>query len=177
MPGPSASSAIIPGSRRKTTVFGRQSASPLGVNTPQMNTSRDHEGQRLNQLRVLQGWASWAGVPDPEKEPSLASIHDETADLDRRVRSYLHVNCAHCHQFNAGGAANIVLGFDLPLDQTRTVDVRPIQGTFNIDNARIIAPGDPARSVLYYRISKLGGGRMPRVGSNQVDVAADTPCP
>ena len=33
----------------------------------------------------------------------------------------------------------------------------------------IIAPGDPAGSVLYYRMSKLGGGRMPRVGSNQVD--------
>ena len=52
------------------------------------------------------------------------------------------------------------------------MDVRPIQGTFNIAGARIIAPGDPSRSVLYYRVSKLGGGRMPRVGSNQVDERA-----
>jgi putative heme-binding domain-containing protein len=79
------------------------------------------------------------------------------------------VNCSHCHQFNAGGAANIALGFEVPLDQTKTVGVHPIQGTFNITGARIIAPGDPEGSVLYYRISKLGGGRMPRVGSNQVD--------
>ena len=50
--------------------------------------------------------------------------------------------------------------------------IRPIQGTFNIAGARIIAPGDPAGSVLYYRISKLGGGRMPRVGSEQVDERA-----
>jgi putative heme-binding domain-containing protein len=82
------------------------------------------------------------------------------------------VNCSHCHQFNAGGAANIALGFELPLDKTKTVGVRPIQGTFNITNARIIAPGDPAGSVLYYRISKLGGGRMPRAGSNRVDELA-----
>ena len=52
------------------------------------------------------------------------------------------------------------------------MDVRPIQGTFQIAGARIIAPGDPSRSVLYYRVSKLGGGRMPRVGSDEVDVRA-----
>ena len=50
----------------------------------------------------------------------------------RRARSYLQTNCAHCHQFNAGGTATIELGFDVPLEQTRTVDVRPIQGTFQI---------------------------------------------
>ena len=64
------------------------------------------------------------------------------------------------------------LGFELPLDQTKTVGIKPIQGGFSIDGARIIAPGDPARSVLYYRISKLGGGRMPRMGSNHVDEKA-----
>ena len=64
------------------------------------------------------------------------------------------------------------LGYDVPLEQTKTIDARPIQGTFNIAGARIIAPGDPASSVLYYRMSKLGGGRMPRVGSNVVDERA-----
>ena len=54
----------------------------------------------------------------------------------------------------------------------KTVGIRPIQGTFGISGARIIAPGDPAGSVLYYRMSKLGGGRMPRAGSNQVDERA-----
>ena len=78
----------------------------------------------------------------------------------------------HCHQINAGGTAKIALGYEQPLEQTRTVNIRPIQGTFNIAGARIIAPGDPASSVLYYRMSKLGGGRMPRVGSNVVDERA-----
>jgi putative heme-binding domain-containing protein len=37
--------------------------------------------------------------------------------------------------------------------------------------AQIVAPGDPYRSVLYYRISKLGHGRMPQFGSQVVDPA------
>jgi uncharacterized repeat protein (TIGR03806 family) len=157
---------------RKTTVFGRQSASPLSMNALQLHNDQLRGGFKVNQLRVFEqmGLLNWS--PNPKQFPGLASIHDEKADLERRARSYLHVNCAHCHQFNAGGTANIALGFDVPLDQTRTVEVLPIQGSFGIDGARIIAAGDPARSILYYRFSKLGGGRMPRVGSNDVDVAA-----
>src|SRR5207248_8063426 len=45
----------------------------------------------------------------------------------------------------------------------------PTQLTFNIVNSAIIAPADPYRSVLYYRVSKLGGGRMPHIGSEIVD--------
>ena len=120
--------------------------------------------------RTRSGLLAW--TPDLAKLPKLVDPYDESADLDRRARSYLQTNCAHCHQFNAGGTANIALGYDCRSSRPGPSDVRPIQGTFNIAGARIIAPGDPAGSVLYYRISKLGGGRMPRVGSNQVDERA-----
>jgi putative heme-binding domain-containing protein len=43
---------------------------------------------------------------------------------------------------------------------------------FAITDARVIRPGDPEGSVLLYRTSKLGGGRMPRVGSALVDERA-----
>ena len=121
---------------------------------------RPTSSRRWHQLGLL------AWTPDLAKLPKLVDPYDESADLDRRARSYLQTNCAHCHQFNAGGTANIALGYDVPLEATKTVGDRPIQGTFNIAGARIIAPGDPAGSVLYYRMSKLGGGRMPRIGSN-----------
>jgi uncharacterized repeat protein (TIGR03806 family) len=157
---------------RKTLVYGVQSASPLGVNTPQMNRMRDDDGRPVNQLKFFHDIGLLAWTPEPERSPRLADPYDESADLERRARSYLQTNCAHCHQFNAGGTANIALGFEVPLAETKTVDVRPIQGTFQLPGARIIAPGDPSRSVLYYRVSKLGGGRMPRVGSNEVDARA-----
>jgi putative heme-binding domain-containing protein len=157
---------------RKGLVWGLQSASPLGVNTPQMNRMRHEGGRPVNQLRFLHELGLLAWTPETERLPKLADPYDESAQLDRRARSYLQTNCAHCHQFGAGGTANIALGYEMPLVETKTVDVRPLQGTFQIAGARIIAPGDPSRSVLYYRVSKLGGGRMPRVGSNEVDLRA-----
>jgi uncharacterized repeat protein (TIGR03806 family) len=157
---------------KKTLVYGVQSASPLGINTPQMNRTCDEDGRSVNQLTFLHNLGLLAWTPDPERSPKLVNPYNESADLALRARSYLQTNCAHCHQFNAGGTATIVLGFDVPLAETRTVDIRPIQGTFQIAGARIIAPGDPSRSVLYYRVSKLGGGRMPRVGSNEIDERA-----
>ena len=134
-------------------------------------TLKSSEGS-INQLTALYdaGLLDW--TPEPARLPRLANPHDESANLGDRARSYLQTNCSHCHQFNAGGTANIALGFEVPLGETKTVDVRPIQGTFQIAGARIIAPGDPSRSVLYYRVSKMGGGRMPRAGSSQVNVRA-----
>jgi uncharacterized repeat protein (TIGR03806 family) len=157
---------------KRNTLFGVQSASPLALNTLQMNRRSDRGGSSSNQLADLYEAGILAGALEPAKLPKLVDPYDESADLDRRARSYLQTNCSHCHQFNAGGAANIALAFDLPLETTGTVGARPIQGTFNIAGARIVAPGDPARSVLYYRVCKLGGGRMPRVGSSQVDERA-----
>ena len=71
--------------------------------------------------------------------------------------------------FGGGGSALIDLRFELPLNQARTVDQRPTLGDFGIKDARIIAPGDPARSVMLYRMAKLGRGRMPHIGSYEVD--------
>ena len=157
----------------QTTTFGRQSASPLGFDPSQLD--RDHDygggGRVDNQLRTFEHIGLFSR-PLSVKPSKMVDPYDATADLTARARAYLQVNCSHCHQFNAGGTANILLSRVLPLEQTRTVDVRPIQGGFGISGAKIIAPGDPEGSVLYYRIAKLGGGRMPRLGSQVVDERA-----
>jgi putative heme-binding domain-containing protein len=59
----------------------------------------------------------------------------------------------------------------MPLDKTRLVNVAPHQGTFDLPDARIIAPGSPDRSTLYFRMAKFGRGRMPRLGSDLPDEA------
>jgi putative heme-binding domain-containing protein len=100
-----------------------------------------------------------------KKEPKLAgSVGDDT--LDAKARSYLHINCAHCHRFGGGGG-QVVLELDIakPLKETGILDVRPKQGDFGLTDARLVAPGDPFRSVLFYRMSKFGRGRMPHLGS------------
>jgi putative heme-binding domain-containing protein len=44
-----------------------------------------------------------------------------------------------------------------------------MRGDFGLKDARIIAPGDPFRSVLYYRMAKSGSGRMPHLCSEIPD--------
>lgn len=104
--------------------------------------------------------------------PALTNPYDTTADLDKRARSYLQANCAHCHQFGAGGTADIELRYTFTIEETRTLDARPLQGTFGIANAAIITPGDPYRSLMYFRMAKLGRGRMPHIGSEIIDEPA-----
>jgi uncharacterized repeat protein (TIGR03806 family) len=151
----------------KTTSYGRQSASPLGLTTGQLN--RETGGSTSNQLLTFSHLDIFAKSLDPARLPRTADPYDPKSSLDRRARAYLQVNCAHCHMLNAGGSATIQLGESIPLDRTQTLGVRPTQGTFGIDDARIIQPGDPAGSVLFYRMAETGGGRMPRIGSSNVD--------
>src|SRR5206468_3295589 len=61
------------------------------------------------------------------------------------------------------------LKYDTPLERMKVLETRPMQGTFEMPGAQIVAPGDPYRSTLYYRMAKLGHGRMPHVGSEVVD--------
>ena len=53
------------------------------------------------------------------------------------------------------------------LKDTGLLDTKPKQGDFGIADARLIAPGDPYRSVLLYRMAKFGHGRMPHLGSEK----------
>jgi uncharacterized repeat protein (TIGR03806 family) len=155
----------------RTTVFGIQSASPLALGTPHLDCDGLPPGSGENQLHRLERLGYFAG-PLPARagqRARLADPGDRGAGLEARARAYLQVNCAHCHSQHSGGTALIALGAELPLAETRTVAGRPMQGTFGIDDAQIIAPGEPARSVLFYRMAKLGPGRMPRIGSHEVD--------
>jgi putative heme-binding domain-containing protein len=100
------------------------------------------------------------------KEPIVANTYGGVYTLEERARAYLHVNCAHCHRFGGGGG-QVVLELDhtRPLKEMGIIDAKPRQGDFGIPDGRLVAPGDPNRSVLLYRMAKFGGGRMPHLGS------------
>ena len=105
----------------------------------------------------------------PGKLSALVNPHDAAAPLADRARSWLHVNCATCHRFGGGGNVTARFNYELPLKEFRALDARPMRGDFDLDGSRIIAPGDPDRSALYYRISTEGAGHMPHIGSRLVD--------
>ena len=162
----------------------------LAFNLRQLNRDHDYGGLAENQLHALTsaGLVKFTELDENSAlrpgsrpgfrpnadwfrstQPALVNPYDASADLNRRARSYLHVNCAHCHRLGGGGTAYIELQEELALDAMKAIDVRPTQGAFEIADARIVATGDPYRSTLYYRVSKTGSGRMPHIGSEIVD--------
>lgn len=102
----------------------------------------------------------------------LADPYDESQPLEARARSYLHSNCAHCHVQAGGGNAQIDLAFWVDLGETKMVDVRPVHHTFDLDDARLIVPGHPERSVLLHRLSIRDRGQMPQLATFQIDSRA-----
>ncbi|HEY0985098.1 PQQ-dependent sugar dehydrogenase [Schlesneria sp.] len=148
----------------------RWSGPPLAFDIPQLNKA-DRDRSPSSQLQTLAAIGILDRTIPSEGQPELANPYDVNAGLDSRARAYLQVNCAHCHRMHAGGAVLSQMHYDLTLDKTNMLGVRPTQGTFGIHGAQVIAPGNPYRSVLYYRMSKLGGGRMPYIGSSEPDRA------
>jgi mono/diheme cytochrome c family protein len=104
--------------------------------------------------------------------PRAVDPKDAGAELEERVRSYLHTNCANCHVEAGGGNAQIDLAFKTPLQKMRLVDVKPLHDSFGISDARLVAPGDPERSVLLRRIATRGTGQMPPLATSRVDEQA-----
>lgn len=102
------------------------------------------------------------------RQPRLTDPGDAKASVPDRARCYLHANCGHCHRFGGGGSVDLELTATADLSG-KVLDARPTRGTFDLPDARIVARGDPGRSVLFYRMSKFGSGRMPHIGSEFVD--------
>ncbi|MCA9131995.1 MAG: PQQ-dependent sugar dehydrogenase [Planctomycetales bacterium] len=143
----------------------------LAFDLPQLNRNHLYPAGSASQLETWAHIGLIESLPDTATATSLVAPDDTTASLNDRARSYLHTNCGHCHRMHAGGSVLSHMHFDLPLEKTNMVGARPSQGTFGIHAAEVVAPGDPFRSVLLYRMAKLGNGRMPYIGSSEVDRA------
>jgi hypothetical protein len=110
----------------------------------------------------------------PDRYQKLPDPYDASQPLEGRVRSYLHANCSICHVEAGGGNAQMQLEFTTELAKMGVIDAPPLHHKFGIENARIVAPGDPARSVLLRRISHRGEGtgQMPQLATHLVDLQA-----
>jgi putative heme-binding domain-containing protein len=106
--------------------------------------------------------------PDPQP---LADPYGTERDAQWKARSYLHVNCSVCHRESGGGAVRAFMNFDRPLRDSRLINERPVAGALGLPEARVIAAGEPSRSVLLYRMTTAGRGHMPYLGGKLNDDA------
>ena len=139
----------------------------LRCHNPWCGTSLGFQPEQLPELRHLSE-LTLISKAEPAKV-SLVNPYDPHGDLNRRARSYLHVNCSHCHRENAGGSIPSVMNIDAQLDKMKLVNSRPALGDLGLQNGKVVAAGDPFSSVLLFRTSAWGRSRMPYLGSHLVD--------
>ncbi len=105
------------------------------------------------------------------RERTIADPTDERQPLEARARAYLHANCGHCRSDHGGGSVPLRHQLPTPDSAMNAVGIRPTRGDFGLPDARIIKPGDPYASTLYFRMAKFGRDRMPHIGSERPDEA------
>lgn len=144
-------------------------AIPIGTKPQHLNSNYTYADGTKNQL------AKWVekGYLDSNYPTDINTVvdwKDTSKDIGLRVRSYLDINCAHCHQ------------------EGRYCDYRPMRFAFSetVDPAnlgicispdqdlgngltQIVFPGRPQRSVLDFRIKSTDEAvRMPLLGRTLV---------
>jgi glucose/arabinose dehydrogenase len=108
---------------------------------------------------------------EPANLPHMVDPYDPKQDLAKRAKSWLHANCSQCHVEAGGGNARMELEFTTAPDKMRLVDEKPVHATFDLPDARLVAPGSPDRSVILKRVGTRGPNQMPPLSTCRVDEA------
>ncbi|MBI1353768.1 MAG: hypothetical protein GC160_05425 [Acidobacteria bacterium] len=144
----------------------------LGLRTQQMNRDQTYGKITDNQLRTLDhiGIFHEPLEKKPEEYAKFADPFDPQAgSVETRARVYLDVNCAMCHVNDGGGNAAIQVSFKTPTDKTKMIGEMPMHDVAGGQEMRVVAPGDPDHSVLYWRMTQRGASQMPPSSTNIVD--------
>ena len=125
--------------------------------------------RQLNDGHQLQNWSTAGLLKGLPKDhiPTLVNYSDANASLDDRVKAYLDINCAHCH--NPTGPARssgLYLTWDSKDRTAYGFSKGPVaagRGSGNVSYE--IVPGNPEQSILPYRMaSRDPGVMMPELG-------------
>jgi len=139
----------------------------LGLELPQLDHDLVYpDGTTANQLDHLVS----LGLLDPDVEhPGPFPAIDGPEPVELRARAWLHVNCSPCHQPTGGTPVDLDLRFTTDLRETGLCG-EPTAGDLGLEDALLIAPGEPERSVVVQRAGARGLHQMPPIGTDEVDV-------
>jgi uncharacterized repeat protein (TIGR03806 family) len=144
----------------------------LGLEVSQQNSliAYPATGRTANQLTTLDhiGMLSPALSQPVEDLPTMPNPYGTAGTLEQRARAYLHTNCSQCHRPGGGTPATMDLRYTTPLASTNACEVAP-QDSLGISNARLIAVGAAARSLIAVRPSRTDSTSMPPFQPRVVD--------
>lgn len=145
-------------------------AIPLGPKPQNLNMNYNYADGTMNQL---QKWEEMGFLDSnyPSNIQSVVDYSDSSQDLEKRVRSYFDINCAHCHtSLGHCDYRPLRLAFIETEDEINMgVCVEPDTDiSFFLDGqepSHIIYPGDSEKSVTYFRMdTELENIKMPLIG-------------
>ncbi|MHC5012133.1 MAG: PQQ-dependent sugar dehydrogenase [Planctomycetota bacterium] len=139
----------------------------LGVRTQQLNRAFDYPAATDNQLR------SWnhiglfhTDIGDANAYSAMADPADPGLPVALRARSYLSSNCASCHRPGGTAPGGMDLRHETPDAAMNAIDVRPSEGDLGLPDAWRIRSGVKESSVLWERMRRTDGSRMPPLASH-----------
>jgi len=133
---------------------------PIGPKARNINKDLEFKEGNFNQLVY---WMNREIIDEyPLELSSPVDWTDENKDINDRVRSYLDINCGHCH--SPTGNANST-GLYLHLNETRDIHLgkykKPVatgRGSGGLKYS--IVPGKPDESILLHRMASMDPGVM-----------------
>jgi uncharacterized repeat protein (TIGR03806 family) len=144
----------------------------LGLETRQLafNITYPQTGRDAHQLLTLDAIDTLSPpIADPADQVPYPDPYGTVGTLGERARSYLHTNCSQCHRPGGPTTSTMDWRYSTALADTHACDVAPGVGDLGIADARLIAPGAAARSVVIARMSRRDAHGMPPLGSAEVD--------
>lgn len=145
---------------------------PIGIKPQNLNFNYTYGTSSQNQLTkwIEQGYLE-NNFTFPTENNTTIDYNDTSKSLEKRARSYVDINCAHCHQsgkhcdyrpmrfaFNETGNANGLTNMGV------CVDTQDMQN-FPPALSKIVSPGNVNRSMMYHRLNTTNETyRMPLHG-------------
>jgi uncharacterized repeat protein (TIGR03806 family) len=132
---------------------------PIGPKARNMDLVVLYNSGKMDQLEK---WAQLGWIDRDLVFNKMVNYFDNSQNIEARARSYLDINCAHCHI--RGGSADTT-GLYLTLEEENTKHLgfykKPVatgKGSFNLRYS--IVPGNPKESILLARMHSLDPGIM-----------------
>lgn len=138
---------------------------PIGTKPQNLNFDYAYANGTKNQLAY---WKEKGYLQDNTPIPTLSVVNyrDESQPLDLRVRSYLDINCAHCHQSNSHcDYRPIRLAFSETISSENMGICVPPDQNIGASLTNIITPNNINRSVMHFRLNSNDDAyKMPLLG-------------
>ena len=145
----------------------------IGIKTRHLN--RGYHGAPANQLLEWQRRGLLGAAPATHTWARNADWRRGGDSVEHRARSYLDINCGHCHNpESATDTSGLWLDYqDHPLRRMGLCKPPIAAGRGTGGRAWSIVPGEPEASILTFRMATTDPGmRMPEIGRTITDAEA-----